>query len=529
VSKYNIYKILDSRAGALKDRLQDKGYRSVRTFASGNYKLATYFTPDPTPTDVWWLDQYKEMFPGYESKKNRIYSGAIIAEHNNGTTAYLVAFGKTHFYVPAFVEMGFGLDLAEHIADEKSAKMKSSKNFAGITGKSMTSFTTEGKLQFASGEATDYVKLKARDKDHWGSGFVHFGTSVQFGNAEVEPQNMGSLLDALTNGLQGSTTLKLPRMLPIKDPAQIQSLDQKLADSILDDESNQYVGLVDYELYGTDFVFSQGTQCKLKCGSIESEDIIDLSLDRIRDFAEEHDIDLTTDLRQIAVQVLVGSRSKFTVPLVNLIDYLGDDQTFLYRGKWHIFNKSFIESIQASLENVNVNTSSITFSDAEHRQWRQNNPAERVNYPEIYIISKLVEANPSLIVNDRSFEYPHAGGKKYTIEVSDILDKPNKKMIVVKRGDAKDFSYAFNQATISMGLIQNGKFALTSGEKIELTEVELFLASVRVTTPASLNDVESLNFQIQLNELMTLANEKRVKLTVTFAKYEKGIVATHAA
>lgn len=529
MAKYNIYRVKDGKATALREKLTSVSYEQTAEVEQGDYKLTSYFTPLPKQTEIWWLTQYAAFFSDYKTKKNTVYSGAIVAENKKTKQAFLIALGKTHFYVQEFIDYTFGLKMAERIGKERGAKLKSSKHLAGQTSKSMISFTGDTTLSFSPGEATDYVKLKAADTDKWGKSYVHFGTSVQFGSIKWEPYEMNELLVNLEAGLKADAVFSLPRMLPVKDEDQITKLDNDLANAIK--EENGQLCVVDFELYGVDFIFSQQTHVKLEYEGQLSEDIPELDIAAVKKFADDYSIDLTTSLRDVKAKLYVNESSKYTVDLIKLLDFVGDDNSFLYRGEWYIFSETFLNNLREQIQAVVLEPLGMEFSYMEHEAWKAAHIAaeekkgtkkkDRVTYPERYAIDKIIKNGTGLKDIDRSLDYKRYNNKRLSVEVSDIYDAANKEINVVKIGDAKDFSYAFDQAALTLNLLKANQYEMEDGTLVSVKQLRLSLLSSKVNTPQAATDIESLSFQIKLGELMNLAKEKNVKLIVSFAKYTK--------
>lgn len=529
MAKYNIYRVKSGKAKALREKLTSVSYGQTAEVEQGDYKLTAYFTPLPKQTEIWWLTQYAAFFSDYKAKKNTVYSGAIVAENKKTKQAFLIALGKTHFYVQEFIDYTFGLKMAERIGKEQGAKLKSSKHLAGQTSKSMISFSGDTTLSFSPGEATDYVKLKAADADTWGKSYVHFGTSVQFGSIKWEPYEMNELLGNLEAGLKTDAVFSLPRMVPVKDEDQIAKLDTDLADAIK--EENGQLCVVDFELYGIDFIFSQQTHVKLEYEGQLSEDIPELDIAAVKKFANDNSIDLSTSLRNIKAKLYVNENSKYTTDLIKLLDFVGDDNSFLYRGEWYIFSDTFLNNLRELIQTVTLEPLSMEFNYAGHEAWKAAHIAaeekngtkkkDRVTYPERYAIDKIVKNGTNLKDVDRSFDYKKYSGKRLAVEVSDIYDAANEEICVVKIGEAKDFGYAFDQAALTLNLLISNQYEMEDGTFVPVKQLRLSLLSSKKSTPQVATDIESLSFQIKLGELMNLAKEKNVKLIVSFAKYTK--------
>ena len=529
MAKYNVYRVKDGKAAVLREKLVSASYRRTAVAEQGDYKLISYFTPTPKQTEIWWLTQYAAFFNDYKIKKNTVYSAAIVAENKKTKQTFLIALGKTHFYIQEFIDYTFGLKMAERIGSEQAAKLKSSKHLAGQTSKSMISFTGDTTLSFSPGEATDYVKLKAADADMWGKAYVHFGTSVQFGSIMYEPHEMNELFSKLETGLKTDAIFSLPRMVPVKDEDQIVKLDTDLSNSI--EEENGQLCVVDFELYGVDFIFSQQTHVKLEYEDQLSEDIPELDIAAVKKFASDNGIDLSTSLRDIKAKLYVNESSKYTVDLINLLDFVGDDNSFLYRGEWYLFSDTFLNNLRELIKTVALEPLVLEFNYTEHEEWKAAHIAaedqkgikkkDRVTYPERYVIDKIIKNGTGLKDVDRSFDYKRYNNKRLSVEVSDIYDNANEEINVVKIGDAKDFSYAFDQAALTLNLLKANQYVLEDGTLLSVKQLRLSLLSSKVHTPQAATDIESLSFQIKLGELMNLAKEKNVKLVVSFAKYTK--------
>lgn len=511
MARYNIYKVKDGQVGDLQAHLTDeRHYTQTAVFDSGGYHIYVYFSDAP-PTEIWWLEQYADYLGGVD-KRNLIYSAAVIAKKDDDSSAYVIPLGKTHFYISDYVELSFGLELAESIADNSQAKMKSLKSFGGRTSKSLVSYNSESSLIFSSCESAEYIKLKARDKDKWGKSFIHFGTSVQINSSEVVPSDLGSLIGDIETALHhDGKHFRLPLMKEV-DIAQAGHLFEKLADKMLGQD--QTIHFLDYEIYGVDFVFTQQTHVRLKYQRQYSDNLPELHLENILEFAARHEIDLAQSVSQIRVQVLVDGDAKYTVPLIRLMEYHDDDsKCFLFRGKWFHFNQSFLDTLHTALANVVVERFPMDFVEAEFKAWEAERQ-ERVHYRERFVLTKISD-QLGYEIFDRSMDYQHAGDKSYAIEVGDLYDDVNQKIVVAKIGSPRDFSYAFDQAYAVLSNVVGGEYIVNGGQNIPIKEVEVLLIFKTDRVLNSATDTQSLIFEIKLNELNRIAQERNVQLKLS--------------
>lgn len=191
-----------------------------------------------------------------------------------------------------------------------------------------------------------------------------------------------------------------------------------------------------------------------------------------------------------------------------------------FSGKWYLFNKSFIESLQSEVDKIHFERSSTIYKRSEHQKWVVDNPSEKVNYPEKYLLNELESQNPQYLQNDRELDYKHVNGKNYSIEVSDLINENSQEIVIVKIGNPKDFSYAANQSLLTISQIINNKYTYEKdNRKIEIKNLTLYLATKNKTLPEKLSGFNSLNFLIQLNELSINATEKNIKLKVILTQY----------
>jgi len=527
MAKYNIYRVKQGKVKALHEKLTSVAYEETSKTEAGSYKLTAYFTPVPKLGDIWWLTQYATFFDSYKMKKNTVYSGAIVAENKKTKEGFLIALGRTHFYVQEFIDYTFGLKMAERIGNERSAKFKSSKQFAGQTSKSMISFSGDTSLSFSPGEATDYVKLKPTNATVWGKSYVHFGTSLQFGSIDYSPEELDMLLSNLEDSFSADAVFSLPRMVPVKEDDQVAELDSDLAAAIKKESAQLCV--VDFELYGVDFVFSQQTYIKLEFEGQLSEEIAELDTAAVKKFAQDHKIDLSKSLRDIKAKLFVNESSKFTVDLIRLLDYVGVGNAFLYRGDWFIFSDSFLENLMQSIASVTLEPLDLEFDYLEHEAWKLEHEKkqkgvkkkDKIIYPERYAIDKIISNGHGLKNIDRALDYRRYNKTKLSVEISDIYDPQHEEMSVVKIGSAKDFGYAFDQAALTLNLVKANQYTMQDGTILPVKKLRLSLLSSKKATPKEVADIESLSFRIKLGALMNLAKEKNVDLVVSFAKYTK--------
>ncbi len=344
---------------------------------------------------------------------------------------------------------------------------------------------------------------------------------MQFGSVDYLPTNIDELLKHLEQSLKHKPKFSLPRIIPVKEDAQIAQLDGKVVAAIAKGDEAK-LSIVDFELYGVDFIFSQQTHVRLEYRGLQSDVIGELDLATVKKFAEDNKLRLEDVLRDIKVKVFVNESSKFTTKLINLLDYVGDEKYFLHRGKWYIFSQTFLDNLITLVGSIPTEVVSTPFSATELKEWQEaHKDDKKLKYRERYVIDKIIQQDKNLQDWDRELDYKNINGKKVSMEVSDIYDPKSGEINVVKIGDAKDFGYAFDLAAITLNFTRSNKYTKQDGSIIEIKRLKLSLVTPNAKIPDDANDVNSLSFKIKLGELANLAREKGIDLTIAFAKYDK--------
>ena len=76
----------------------------------------------------------------------------------------------------------------------------------------------------------------------------------------------------------------------------------------------------------------------------------ELSLDALRNYLRQHDIDLATCINKIIIKVSDEHDKGYAKPLKYFLDYVDDERHFLLDGKWHVFNENYIEFLKKQID-----------------------------------------------------------------------------------------------------------------------------------------------------------------------------------
>ena len=128
-------------------KFDEVGLSVIHTAAAGAWQTAFYFSAQQSPTEIPWVSTFSEFFVGPQPQ-NLIYFAAYLFQQPGH--AYLLTFGKAHFYVRPFCDHDFGIEVAKRIADEADIKQKASKRFAGRRKKEI-GMRFDGKVLLVTG------------------------------------------------------------------------------------------------------------------------------------------------------------------------------------------------------------------------------------------------------------------------------------------------------------------------------------------------------------------------------------------
>jgi len=485
--KYNIYKIQSENLSILRKKFESVGLTSRGESFIGDYRADFYFSDEPDYVDIWWIELYKDFIKIHENNlpKNKLYFGVLLLSKESN--CYAISFGKSHFYLREFCDSEFGLNLAERIVDENNLRMKTSKLFGGKRNKNITSYQDGSPIEYDSGESFQYIKAKTIDEKIWGK-VVSFGASVQF-QLNLSPHKLNEFLDAIEKKLNDPPLFALPRVEEVKDREIIQTLDEKLVDSIL---SYSTETLTD-EVYvsGVDFVFSENNQYSFYVKGNMSRDMIygDLNINRLIDFVNENKIDLKKQLNQIKVRIKNEHSRLRSEPLKNVLDFVDDERYCLMNGRWYRFNQSYISYLQKEVDKIKIFNHDRLFlpKDLTEDQFNRDKVTE------------------GFLHFDKNFTFK----QKYKIEKMDLY-KDNT-LYFVKMGQPQNLGYVIDQSINTVRILQNNEEEIRiEGVKVNPENMCLWLILERKRTIQKLSELKSLIF------LMKLVDWKRI---VTSAGY----------
>ncbi len=514
MSKYNIYAVEDVES--LVDELKAKDYSAVAEYEAHEVSFSLYVSGKQYG-DLWWVNQYGDVLPTeYQDLKATTYSAALVAITKEAS--YAISMGRSFFIIDNYCDKDFGISIAQRAGDNAKSKMKSSSFNGGVKSRAIVSNSDYTNLDFSGGESVGLLKMKALEEMGLGKSAILFGSSVQLANVDISYKELGKVLNELDTLLAEEPKFRVPRSVRVTDEKKIAKLNANLVKTISSGSETASIGLYDFDNFGVYYFFTDDVkwQLKYKNDLYETEyDHVDVTT--IKEFCKDHGLKLEGVFRDLKLVAKPDSGHGFTRELTRFIDYTDDEENcYLENGQWRQFNNDYLEDMQYWLSHIRLENLEYEFDAEEFERWRETEKTKKKpSYKELFYNTKL-EEQFGYKLYDR-----HMDSKlKRNIEVCDLYDKSQKKIIVTKRGEPKDLGYAVDQASSVFSLIVNGKYTpeKTPKKKINIDNVELLLIfTKRQTSIKSLDDIKSFTFLSKINALYALCREKGLGFNIRFS------------
>lgn len=498
MAKFNLYKINPSQQGELVNKLQSVGLSKIGSKNIDGFTLDFYFSEEPDAIDIWWTDIYKDFFGTIEKPKNKIYFATLLIY--NSQLVYAVSLGKSHFYLKHFCDGDFGLNLAERIADDINPKIKNSKFYKSRKNKIITTYQEGSGIDFDSGESLHYLRAKTIDKDTWGK-TASFGHSAQF-SIEIKPEELPDFIKKIEATLKQNSRIKLPKVILVQDKETQNKLDNLLAKVLTGPSQSSTVQESDITLSGVDFIFSDQYEYSFYVrGDRDSHtDKGELTLDRLRQFVAEKNINLEERLNDVKVKVHNELGRDFSLSLKETLDFVEEKERYcLIDGKWYQFNQSYLDFLKDEVDSIDFKEQEKV-NDKTEQEFNQRKGKEGfVNCDRL---------NETLC-------------KKYKVEKVDLYK--DKILHFVKFGTPQKMNYAVDQAINTVKLLQNNQSKIQiNDEEKDVETICLWLVFDRKQKISKLSELNSLIFHMKLADWKRLVQNARYKPLI-YVSYKNNV------
>jgi uncharacterized protein (TIGR04141 family) len=498
MAKFNLYKINFSQKDDLIKKFKSVDLSKIGSKNIDGFTLNFYFSEEPDAIDIWWTEIYKDFWGTIEKPKNKIYFATLLIY--NSQVVYAVSLGKSHFYLKNFCDVDFGLNLAERIADDVNPKIKNSKFYKSRKNKIITTYQEGSGIDFESGESLHYLRAKTIDKNIWGQ-TASFGHSAQF-SIEIKPEELPSFIKKIEETLREPSRIKLPKVVLVQDEKIQNKLDDLLSDVLVGSSQSSTVQESDITLSGVDFIFSDQYEYSFYVrGDRESHtDKGELTLERLKQFISEKNINLKTQLNDVKVKVHNEFGRDFSVSLKETLDFVEEKERYcLIDGKWYQFNQSYLDFLKEEVDSIDLKEQDEVVDKTEQEFNQRKGREGFVNCDRL---------NETLC-------------KKYKVEKVDLFK--DKILHFVKFGTPQKMNYAIDQAINTVKLLQNNQSKIyISNEEKDVDAICLWLVFDRKDKFNKLSELNSLIFHMKLADWKRLVQNARYK-PIIYVSYRKNV------
>lgn len=359
--RLNIFRIPQAEVEALRIKLSTSRMEVIKEVDQDGWHGVFYYSSNPIPGDIPWVDTFRNYFDGYAIPQNINYYAVFLFE--KGSTCYALSFGKAHFYLRPHSDYDFGIELAKRVADETDIKQTASKRFQGKKKKDIKSYASNTRLDVESGESVEFLQSSIVEQQQ-----ELFGKSGKFGNSALLtmdriPSEIGDFLTKVEQQMALPARFKLPRTTIVTEQSEIDRYDQMLTDELMAPVGTTDFSQNSYDLYGIDFVFTNNGTFKVWCPGHDTVEYEDLKISNLKDYIRNNSV-RPSDVLKIRVQHLQEGRPHFTNVIKECVDFIADaDQVLLTGGKWMRFNQDYLDFLNEYLSTITVEETEAEFAD----------------------------------------------------------------------------------------------------------------------------------------------------------------------
>lgn len=474
--KFNIYKIDNRNKNNLIAKFDNVGLELSNSECISNFNLDFYVSTNPDTVEIWWADFYSRFLTNTQTIENLVYYGCLLIY--NDDICYAISLGKTHFYLKEFCDAEFGINLAERIIDVENMRLKNSKFYKSKKSKTITSFSNNTSLDYDSGESLHFLKSKTVDQVQWGK-IASFGHSVQL-SLDIQINDLPNVIQRIETTLANRKLANFPKADLIKDVDEIKRLDLLVSAAIHNVDPN--IENEEFDLSGVDFIFNDNANFKFKLGSdIESEIYEDLSIENLKEFVENYNINLDENLNKIQVKILREEGRSLFRPVKSILQFITLNRETLIDGKWHRFNQSYIGLLNEKVKKITLNHDPNLNYDRIISEARFNNDREEDGFVNIHTQNVVL-------------------ARRYKVEKMDLYKDGT--LFFVKKGNPQKLNYVIDQASNTLKLLKHNEFIIAENDvELNVKKINLWFLIKKARDINDLSDFNSLIFIMKLNDL----------------------------
>ncbi|SDH84267.1 DUF6119 family protein [Myroides phaeus] len=473
--KFNLYKVNRESKDSLIAKFNNSGLNLNNSEVISNLTFEFYISNNPDAVEIWWVEYYRRFINRDLNPANSVYFGCLLIY--NERFCYAVSLGKTHFYLKEFCDSEFGINLAERIIDVENMRLKNSKFYKSKKNKTITSFSNNTSLDYDSGESLHFLKAKTINPNLWGK-VASFGHSVQL-SLDIEINELPNVIERIEAKLSENPIANFPKAELIRDTEEIQRLDILISEAINDVDPN--LGNEEFDLSGVDFIFTENASFQFIKTDIESQVFDELSIENLKNFIDEQEINLEENINNIKVKVIREEGRNFSKPLKTILQFVTQDRETLIDGKWHKFNQSYLNLLNEKVKKITLNHIVDYDYNIRITEDQFNTDRERNGYANLHTENVVL-------------------ARRYRVEKMDLFREQT--LYFVKKGKTQNLNYVIDQAMNTLRLLKNNEFIIEeNGIQMSVRKINLWFLIERVNLIQDLSDFDSLIFIMKLNDL----------------------------
>lgn len=525
VGSINLYKIdVDKKKQCLRDlesRMDSQGKK-----VSDNYTFEFFLDSSCENRQVAWNWVFNE-FEIPEAVTMVSPRAVILISNSSFDSTYIATFGHSYFLIDKYCEKDFGIKFARKIEfeDIKTTTLSSANTLLSKTVKAYIHYSN---LEFDSGESFAKIKAKMKQPDGFKlfKPMLEMGSSIKLSTQEDSLELLLKIVDYVEDIVCNSPDInRIPIFSKVKDKDLVDELNQKLIKSISD--GNTQLAISELEIVGTNEIFNHNdNEYSLRYGSDEKIVSSSLSIEEVKAFCDEFDVDYSSTVLDISVIVRKDGKSVVTKKIKDYVEYTEDSRKcILSKGEWYKFNDDYLQYLHDSIEEIpTVYNSDFDFTASIHDEFVENQYTIEKNAPKY----KNLKKDEAIIALKKDY---YAERVFNTLRISGGFDNHDREcstidgnsfeamdlykegaMYAVKLGNSSSkLCYAIDQSLSALKLLKDNRIR---EDLPEIDTVVIWLVLDRKTHIEDDNgvpDLNKLNMLMLKNRLCQWKKEVRLK------------------
>ncbi len=450
---------------------------------------------------------------------------AVLVIKKNDDEIYAVTFGHAFFLVDKYCDRDFGFNFARKLEYEE-IKTTTLTTPGMQRNKVVNTYINYSELEFDSGES--FAKLKARqlvdEEFDLYKPSVEIGASIRVSALSDTLEHIIRIIQYVEEKMNEDDICHIPVFVMIKDKEYIKSLDRGLESAIA--EGLATVNISELEIIGATEVFNHNDEIiTLKFGKYE-KNIAVLSIDEVKSFCDENDIDYCNNLLSIKVIRYYNGDPLPSCTVREIIDStLEMEKCLLSKGIWYKYNDDYLMYLKDSLAQIEtIYLPEYDFSEKIHNDYieslyqiekgEKNETAaekeksleklKRIHYAE-RAFNELRERDDGF----KNFDRQEKTVGNTNIEVMDLYKQEC--MYAVKIGNSSGkLCYAVDQSLTSLKMLRMGELT----DMPPITKVALWFVLERkdhIEDEDGKPDIDALEMLMLKNRLDQWKKEVRLQ------------------